>query len=108
MSVYTTYRDWADGVMRDGAIRAPAAILLPAILPALVLAGLGVRQSVVWIAFLGWAIVSVSWGVWRYARILKHEMSLIDRKYDEETRYRLSKEYHSTEGDGAPSSDEEA
>jgi len=102
MNMYSAYRDWVDGILRDSAIRAPAPILFPAVLPALCLAALGVRHPIVWAVILAWAAIVVLWGTWRYARILRDEMARADAKYEQETRFSLSKEYHSVNGDDAP------
>lgn len=99
MSVYSFYRDWVDRIMRDSAIRAPAPILLPAVLPILGLGALRVRHPVVWSVILAWAGIVILWGFWRYARVLKEEMASVDAKYEQETRFLLSKEYNSSDDD---------
>ena len=86
--------------MRESGISAAAVTLLPAILPLLAAHAIGVRQPLVWVAILIWALIAVAWGCVHYWRIFKEEISAIDRKYEEETRFLLSKEYHPAESDG--------
>lgn len=105
MSVYSSYRDWVDGILRDSAIRAPAPILFPAALPVLVLGVAGIRHPVAWSVVLAWAIAAVGWGSWRYWRILRVELSNADHQYERETRFRLSKEYQPTESNDDRSGD---
>ena len=102
MSLYSNYRDWVDGIMRDSAITAPAPILLPVVLPALCLGALGVRHWIVWSVFLAWTGIATVWGSWRYARVLGDEIARADAKYEQQTRFTLSKEYRPSVDDDAP------
>lgn len=101
MSIYSSYRDWADRVMCESAIRAPAVALFPAGVPVLGLELFGVRHPLLLFVAVAWAAIVVLWGFWRYSRILRAEMSLRDAKYKRDTRFKLSKEYHGDDSDEA-------
>ena len=100
--MYSSYRDWVDGIIRDSAIRAPAPILFPAVLPVLCWGAVGVRHPLVWSVVFAWAGIVVLWGFWRYAHVLRGKVSRNDAKYEQETRFRLSKEYQAPLQDDAP------
>jgi hypothetical protein len=102
VNLYSSYRNWVDGIMRDSAIRAPAPVVGTAALPILCLQLAGARHPLVWSAAFVWTGIVIIWGIWRYARVVKSEITHVDLKYEQETRRSLSKEYQSPDRDDAP------
>lgn len=97
MSAYIAVRDWVDRCWQGSSYKAS---LLPAALPMLL--ALWIGGPILWVAAFSWFALWAAFVMWRGVLFMRSTLNdMKDEPYDRVGKYRLSREYWTTESAAA-------